>query len=313
MAERGFYMYTLKDNGIIQEIECGNNFGYVLEEYKHFVSTDYKVLQSQTNDIFVKCMRMLYNGKIELYYITDDYRPMSTMFAGITPAILINIVVNMFGSVVEVRNNGFLSSQNIDVSWDKIFVDPSTLKVKLVYLPINVKVFDSYAEFESELRSSLIKLINKVIGESSERLDKFVLDLSNGSMSIEDIYNKYKGAGMSPIPQRTNNKAPINNQKDTRVLKLVAMNSPGYFQIALDKDNMLLGKKQDIVDAVIPFNNMISRKHCRITRDNMGYSLSDEGSANGTFLNGVRLAPHQAVRINKGDIIRMADSDFQLV
>lgn len=306
-------MYTLKDNGIIREIECGNNFGYVLEEQKYFVSTDYKVLQSQTSGIFVRCMKMLYNGKIELYYITDDYRPMSTMFAGITPSILINIVVNMFGSVVEVRNNGFLSSQNIDVSWDKIFVDPSTLKVKLVYLPINVKVFDSYAEFESELRSSLIKLINKVIVQSDDRLDKFVIDLSNGSMSIEDIYNKYKGAGMSPLPKKENHKVITNSQQDNRVLKLVAMNAPGYFQVTLDRDDMLLGKKQEIVDAVISFNNMISRKHCRITRRNGIYYLADEGSANGTYVNGVRLASHQPVPVNRGDIIRMADSDFQLV
>lgn len=306
-------MYTLKDNGIIREIECGNNFGYVLEKQKYFVSTDYKVLQSQTSGIFVKCMRMLCNGRIELYYITDDYRPMSTMFAGITPSILINIVVNMFGSVVEVRNNGFLSSQNIDVSWDKIFVDPSTLKVKLVYLPINVKVFDSYAEFESELRSSLIKLINKVIVQSDDRLDKFVIDLSNGSMSVEDIYNKYKGAGMSPLPKKEIHKVITNSQQDNRVLKLVAMNAPGYFQITLDRDDMLLGKKQEMVDAVISFNNMISRKHCRITKSNGNYYLADEGSANGTYVNGVRLAPLKPVQVNRGDIIRMADSDFQLV
>lgn len=304
-------MYTLKDNGIIREIECGNNFGYVLEEHKYFVSTDYKVLQNQTSDIFVKCMKMLYNGKIELYYITDDYRPMSTMFAGITPSILINIVVNMFGSIVDVRNNGFLLSQNIDVSWDKIFVEPSTLRVKVVYLPINIKVFDSYAEFESELRSSLIKLINKVIEETDDKLDKFVLDLSNGSMSIESIYNKYKRWDMPPIQPPRDEDADI--YQNNTSLKLVAMNAPEYFQITLDKDDILLGKKQGIVDAVISFNKMISRKHCRITRNSGNWFLTDEGSANGTFVNGVKLTPYQMVPINKGDIIRMADSDFQLV
>lgn len=304
-------MYTLKDNGIIREIECGNNFGYVLEEHKYFVSTDYKVLQNQTSDIFVKCMKMLYNGKIELYYITDDYRPMSTMFAGITPSILINIVVNMFGSIVDVRNNGFLLSQNIDVSWDKIFVEPNTLRVKIVYLPINIKVFDSYAEFESELRSSLIKLINKVIEETDDKLDKFVLDLSNGSMSIESIYNKYKRWDMPSIQPPRDEDADIH--KNNTSLKLVAMNAPEYFQITLDKDDMLLGKKQEIVDAVISFNKMISRKHCRITRNSGNWFLTDEGSANGTFVNGVKLTPYRTVPINKGDIIRMADSDFQLV
>lgn len=304
-------MYTLKDRKIIQEIECGNNFGYVLQDNNYFVSTDYKVLQSQTNGIFVQCMKMMYNGKIQIYYITDDYRPMSTMFAGITSDILINIVVNMFGSVVEVRNNGFLSSQNIDVSWDKIFVDSSTLKVKLVYLPVNVKVFDSYTEFQSELRSSLIKLINKVITDSNNRLDKFVSDLANGSMSIEDIYNKYKGADMAPL------KVPDNRAKNNHTasvpLKIIAMNAPKYFEAVIDRDRIVLGKKQEVVDIVISFNKMISRKHCSVMRNNGSYYITDEGSANGTYVNRVKLVPHQPFIIKRGDVIRMADSDFQIV
>ena len=64
---------------------------------------------------------------------------------------------------------------------------------------------------------------------------------------------------------------------------------------------------------IIPFNRMISRKHCRITNQTGIYYINDEGSANGTFVNGVRLNPGQKVQINRGDIIRMADSDFQII
>lgn len=53
---------------------------------------------------------------------------------------------------------------------------------------------------------------------------------------------------------------------------------------------MLLGKKRALVDVVISFNNMISRKHCRISRDNGAFYISDEGSANGTYVNRVRLS-----------------------
>ena len=35
-------MYTLKDNGIVEEIACGNNFGYLLSDSKYFANTDYK-------------------------------------------------------------------------------------------------------------------------------------------------------------------------------------------------------------------------------------------------------------------------------
>lgn len=121
-------MYTLKDNGVISEITCGNNFEYILKDNAHFVNTDYKVLQSQNNGIFVKCMKMTRNGLIDLYYVTDEYRPMSSMFAGISADTLINVVVNLFASVIEVRNNGFLTCQSIDLSWDKIYVEQKDCK-----------------------------------------------------------------------------------------------------------------------------------------------------------------------------------------
>lgn len=306
-------MYTLKDNGIISEVVCGNNFEYVLEDNSYFVNTDYKVLQSQTNGIFIQCMKMTRNGKVDLYYVTNDYRPMSSMFVGITADTLIAVVVNLFASVIEVRNNGFLACQCIDVSWDKIFVEQNTLKVKLVYLPLSVKIFDSYAEFESELRSSIVKLINKVIVESNDRLNQLVQDLCNGSLSIEDVYNRSRNAGTPPILKPEDNKVSNQLNNLNRMIKLVAINAPEHFEMLIDSEDLLIGKKQELVDKAIQFNKMISRKHCRISCVNGVYFISDEGSANGTFVNGARVVQGQRCQINRGDIIRLADSDFQIV
>lgn len=306
-------MYTLKDNGVITEITCGNNFEYILKDNTTFVNTDYKVLQSQNNGIFVKCMKMIRNGWIDLYYVTDEYRPMASMFVGINADTLVNVVVNLFASVIEVRNNGFLACQCIDLSWDKIFVEQNTLKVKLVYLPLSVKAFDSYAEFESELRSSIVKLANKVISTSSARLDQFILDLCNGSLTLEDVYNKSRGAGTKSIIKQDNPVSQLPTSGNLGGIKLVAMNAPNYFELVIDRSDAVIGKKQELVDLVIPFNKMISRKHCRVTNMNDIYYISDEGSANGTFVNGVRINQGQKVQINRGDVIRLADSDFQVV
>lgn len=306
-------MYILKDNDVISEVTCGNNFEYILNDNSQFVNTDYKVLQSQNNGIFIKCMKMTRNGLIDLYYVADEYRPISSMFVSISPDTFVNVIINLFASVIEVRNNGFLTCQCIDLSWDKIYIEQNTLKVKLVYLPLSVRAFDSYAEFESELRSSIVKLANKVITSSNARLDQFVQDLCNGSMSLEDVYIKSRGAGTSSIvkPEAQSQIMPRTNVNGA--IKLVAMNAPSYFELVIDQDDTVIGKKQDLVDMVIPFNKMISRKHCRITNWTGIYYINDEGSANGTFVNGVRLNPGQKVQINRGDIIRMADSDFQII
>lgn len=66
-------MNSLIENGYIRELECGANFSYVLEDGSTFLSTEYKVLQSQTDSCFVKCMKMLYNGKIQLCTLKTEY------------------------------------------------------------------------------------------------------------------------------------------------------------------------------------------------------------------------------------------------
>lgn len=302
-------MYTLKDRGILWEIECGNNFGYVLEDGNNFSNTDYKVLQSQTRNIFIPCMKMLYNGKTKLYYVVDDYRPLSSMIAGMPSDTLITIILNLAANVIKVRNNGFLLCQNIDLSWDKIFVDANTLKVQFIYLPINLKIFDNYAEFENELRSSMIKLINKVVINPDGRMEQLLGDLRNGLLTLEDICNKSKGNTIMNISE-SNGK---NVQVRENTIRLVAMNAPEHFEIVIEKAEVVIGKKAEIVDVVIPFNKMISRKHCRVSKRNGEYYITDEGSANGTYVNRIRLTSNKPYLIKKGDIIRLANSDFQIV
>jgi hypothetical protein len=320
-------MYILKDNGVISEITCGNNFEYILKDSTSFANTDYKVLSSQNNGIFVKCMKINRNGHVSLYYLTEDYRPMSSMFVGITADALVNVVISLFGSILEVRNNGFLACQCIDLSWDKIFVEQRTLKVKLIYLPLSVKAFDSYTEFENELKVALVKLIDKVIVNNNPKIDQLVRNLRDGTLSIENIYNKFRGVGSAPVPEQTTPsnvsftanqaKGASNYMNTSKVnkdgIKLIAMNTALYFEIVIDKNRVTIGKKKEAVDVVISFNRMISRQHCEISLVNGLYYIGDLGSMNGTYVNNVRVKVGTKVRINRGDIVRLADTDFRVV
>lgn len=308
-------MHTLRDEGVLSEVKSGTNFGYVLENSADFANTDYKVLQSQTSGIFLRCMKLMYNGKIELFYLTEELCPIASLQNDISADMIVTFAVNLFADIIEVRNNGFLSCQNIDLAWDKIFVSPGTLKVKLVYLPVKKKVYENYAVFESELRSGLVKLINQVIAVSNPRLDQFVPDLCNGLLSLDDIYNKSRQAGSRVVPNQKGPKgtSPAGRQQNGGRLRMVSMNSAAHFEIVFDKDETVIGKKAESVDAVITFNKMISRRHCKVNRSGGLYFITDIGSANGTFVNQIRLMPNQPHQINKGDIVRLANSDFQIV
>lgn len=302
-------MDSLLEKGIFSDRSCVNNFECILTDKSTFSAIDYKVLQSQDNDIFVKCMKMTRNGQIDLLYLTDGYKSFSAMFEKIDADTFITIVLNLFAGIIEVKNNGFLSYQCIDLSWDKIFVDANTLKVRLVYRPLICTGCISFLEYESELRSRIVKLVNSVIKQTNDRLISFVPDLCNGSLSLEDVYNRSKNTGM--IQQPSNGYAG-EIKAASGGIRLVALSSGTKFELVIDKNNVTIGKKQEFVDLVIPFNRMISRKHCRIMKTGDCYYISDEGSSNGTYVNGVRVEMGQQIRIKQGDIVRLADSEFQI-
>lgn len=301
-------MNQLVDSKFITEMECGANFSYVLSENSAFLSTEYKVLQSQANNCFVHCMKMMFNGKIQLYYLTNGLKQFSSLIPTLDAEGFLTISANLISDIIEVKSNGFLSCQNVDISFEHIFVDPATYKVSLVYLPVSKRLFDDVSSFENEIRTGLVKLISGISALSSAKTMQFSADLSNGTLSLEDLYARIKG-GKSNIAGRVV-EAPT--QAKSGILRIIAMNAPGRFEIVVNKDEFIIGKKTETCDGVISFNKMISRAHCKISKKGNQYFITDLQSANGTFVNRVKLQPNKSFVINNGDIIRLANSDFQV-
>lgn len=296
----------------IREIKYENNFGYILEDSKYFKDTDYKILQSRAGDIFIRCMKLLYNGKTEIFYLTEDYRPASAVLKNMTEDTLMKVVAGLLDDIIEVENNGFLSSENVELSWDRIFVDMSTLKVRLVYVPVTFKLNGSHAEFAEKLRSGLIRLLNGLEISSDGRMKNLIFDLSDSSLSLKEVRSCIRGTERKdtekPFPSGPGGHIPLRED----AMRLVAVNAPCPFEMLLNLPSMVIGKKAGGADVVIPFGRMISRKHCRIIRKSDGYYIIDMGSTNGTYVNQERLVRGREYRIGRGDIIRLADIDFRV-
>lgn len=66
-------------------------------------------------------------------------------------------------------------------------------------------------------------------------------------------------------------------------------------------------------DAVCKIENiMVSRRHAVITWECGRYYVEDQGSTNGTFINGSRISPYEPVQINDDDIVAFANEAFRL-
>ena len=306
-------MDVLIDNNYIKEMECGSNFAYILSDNNAFLSTEYKVLQSQASSCFVKCMKMAYNGSVQLYYLTKGLKSFASMIPTLDADSFLTIVSNLLSDIIEVKHNGFLSCQNIDISFERIYVDPATHKVSLVYLPLSLHIYDDNSSFENEIRTGLIKLISGVSTLSTSKTMQFSADLSNGTLSVENLYARIKGGRNTNSGQSHIDQTDVNERKQSSgLLRIIAMNAPTRIEITVTKDSFIIGKKAELCDGVIDFNKMISRSHCRINRKGNQYTITDLQSANGTYVNKIRLQPNQPYPINNGDIIRLANSDFQV-
>ena len=90
---------------------------------------------------------------------------------------------------------------------------------------------------------------------------------------------------------------------------LVSCNRTKSHDIVIDKDEILIGKIQGVVDFYLNGMN-ISRIHAKVFRDQEDYGIVDMGSTNGTYVNGERITEGKWVRLKNNDEVQLADIKF---
>lgn len=81
--------------------------------------------------------------------------------------------------------------------------------------------------------------------------------------------------------------------------------------ININKPEFIIGKERRRVDYCISDNNSVSRTHAKIRVRSGKCYITDLGSTNCTFVNGVKLSPNQEVALVPGDKIKISDVEFE--
>lgn len=223
------------------------------------------------------------------------------------------------------------------------YIDPLVESHRINHGFIQEEPSDYYGEesFKSKENSMKIKALDKVSLRSSHRarmdvnkndhkFDQKKVQQDNIYQDInveqnceygEDVYNH----GDKKIAHRLNyndldereteNPTCVLNEindKPTPILKAlddVIGNNNNQASIILLKFPFFIGKLKKNVDLYLD-QDIISRYHAKITRENNRYYLTDLNSTNGTFHNGIELLPYETKELTPGDEVAFANLKF---
>ena len=79
---------------------------------------------------------------------------------------------------------------------------------------------------------------------------------------------------------------------------------------SISGEDFSIGSDQRRVDFLISKNSAISRLHARIINDGKKIELIDQGSTNGTFVNGIKSPARTSTTLKDGDKILFADEEY---
>lgn len=132
----------------------------------------------------------------------------------------------------------------------------------------------------------------------------------------DDLFCGACGAQVEPAPESAPPLTPFEGEHvvetligESRLPRLIITSGPGQGKEFVLKGDVRLGRETD--NEVVLLDPKISRHHAIFTLDEKGYSISDLGSTNGTFVNGVRIATRH--RLRTGDRIALGDMELTFV
>ncbi|MBO4899016.1 MAG: FHA domain-containing protein [Lachnospiraceae bacterium] len=127
-----------------------------------------------------------------------------------------------------------------------------------------------------------------------------------------DTYDEaYSGSLQEETPDDSGQTVFFDEMLGSGSYKLYAMDRKNKQHIELDSFPCTIGKLKGYVDCCIDHPS-ISRVHARIEKKDGALLLRDSNSTNGTWINGIRLAPNEQRIIEVGDEIRFGNLNYAL-
>jgi len=292
-------MNELLENKGIQKFRENECWSYLLEDEDKFSKSGYKSAQLQMKDCMLRCATIRFNGSLKFLYFTEGLISLPDLLNTIQPSGMWSVFSKIVECVMKVKNYGYLSCENIDISPECIYANPKTYEPYLIYVPLlTEKSQAGQMNFEAMLRSSLMNAVRSSNNSALMTQANKLLEILNYSgAGLDDIYHSLIGmTGMSK-----QNDSP---QKITTKLIVMSIDKKVPINYTMQKDKITIGRRKDN-DIVLDFTNQISRIHCSITKKDERYYLLDEESTHGTYVNTKPCFTGEMMELHDGDVLKL--------
>lgn len=285
---------------------------YVLDDNNHFFLTGYRVLKKQEKKGLLPCFHIRYNGSVKLLYPISGYTPLSVCAEGWEPEDVVEYTQKLLKSLKEIRNNGFLQLETVDVDGSHIYVDVASKKLYLVALPITMDQEIGQRPWTETLQKTLLLMIELSAKPDSPMMRRMRREIKERELSLENLAQI-----LEEIVEKTGEEISTERLKKLkenfeRKIRLTAADPSLHWSLVIDKDEFVLGKNPAVVDGLVDLSGTISRVHCRITREENGYYIQDLNSKNHTYVNKLQLLGDEKRIIVPGDLVQMAEISFRV-
>lgn len=280
---------------------------YTLNDNSNFSLTAFRVLKKQEKNGLLSCWKLEENGHICLAYRISGMHVLSLEAETQKLPGLLSMMQQILEIVNVTRENGFLRVETIDTDISHMFFNPETGKVYLIALPLlSSREHSSVREWEMNLRKALLSMTELSQAEQGSKLETLKINLENVGESLKRLYDRI---GRQMQDEKTE---LIYQEIEGEKLFLSLKNTENPQTFVINGQEYILGTDPEAADGVIDRTPTISRRHCRIRKEENYYYVSDLGSKNHTYLNGVLLEQGTEKKLEHGDCLKLSEYEFEV-
>lgn len=233
-------------------------------------------------------------------------------------------------NTLKLLEESYFSRKYLLLDIDKVMVKPTTYDVFFIAVPIQGFEYEGSlkdllldikrnGKFERKESTGYIEeyvqVLNRGINFSMFDLEEYVKELLKSGEIIKTVISNDKvkvhtkeveNKTYNPLGTLDNNTAKADSKSIYRLHRVSTSE-----MIIVNNHRFSIGKSEEC-DYCICNNRAISRNHASLILKGSECYICDEGSMNGTFVNGVRITMGQEKELYDGNTIKLADEEFIL-